>query len=142
MTLSTNELIPVLIIIAGGVLYHVAQKSTPHGVDPFLSLFLSFGLASLGCLAIAAARGHVAGSQFHAISWTAFALAASLVSIESGYLIGYRNGLKINITSFACNTMIAVVLVFVGAIFYAERFTSRNVLGAVLCIAGLLLLRF
>ncbi len=142
MTLSTNELIPVLIIITGGVLYHVAQKSTPRGVDPFLSLFLSFGLASLACLIIAATRGHASGSQLRTINWTAFALAASLVGIESGYLIGYRNGLKINITSFACNTMIAVVLVFFGAFLYGERFTLRNTLGAVLCLGGLLLLRF
>jgi len=142
MTFSINQAIPVLIIITGGVLYHVAQKSTPRGVDPFLSLFVSFGLAALACLAIAATRGHAAGGQFRSINWTAFVLAASLVGIESGYLIGYRNGLKINITSFACNTMIAVVLVFVGAMFYDERFTARNTLGAVLCIAGLLLLRF
>jgi len=142
MTLSMNEVIPVLIIITGGVLYHVAQKSTPRGVDPFLTLFLSFGLAALACLAIAATRGHAAGSQFRSINWTAFALAASLVGIESGYLIGYRNGLKINVTSFACNTMIAVVLVIVGLFIYGERFSGRNLLGAALCISGLLLLRF
>lgn len=142
MTLSMNEVIPVLIIITGGVLYHVAQKSTPRGVDPFLTLFLSFGLAALACLTIAAIRGHAAGPQLRSINWTAFALAASLVSIESGYLIGYRNGLKINVTSFACNTMIAVVLVFLGASFYGERFTGRNLVGAALCIGGLLLLRF
>ncbi|MGZ4816909.1 MAG: EamA family transporter [Terriglobales bacterium] len=142
MTISMNEAVPVLFIITGGVLYHVAQKSTPRGVDPFLSLFLSFGLAALACLAIAATRGHAAGAQFRSINWTAFVLAGSLVGIESGYLIGYRNGLKINITSFACNTMIAVVLLFLGALFYGERFTARNTFGAVLCIAGLLLLRF
>lgn len=142
MTLSMSEAIPVMIIISGGVLYHVAQKSTPRGVDPFLTLFLSFGLAALACLAIATTRGHAAGSQFRSINWTAFALAASLVGIESGYLIGYRNGLKINITSFACNTMIAVVLVLIGAFIYGERFSARNFLGAALCISGLLLLRF
>jgi drug/metabolite transporter (DMT)-like permease len=137
-----NEAIPVLIIITGGVLYHVAQKSTPRGVDPFLTLFLSFGLAALTCLLIAVTRGHAVGGQFRSINWTAFVLAGSLVGIESGYLIGYRNGLKINITSFACNTMIAVVLVFIGMLFYGERFTARNTLGAALCIVGLFLLRF
>jgi drug/metabolite transporter (DMT)-like permease len=142
MNLTSAELIPVIIIVAGGVLYHVAQKATPHGVDPFLALFVSFGLASLACLGLALARGHASAAQFRAISWTSFGLAAALVGIESGYLIGYRNGLQLNLTSFACNNMIAIVLVGLGALMYGERMTLRNTAGAVLCLGGLLLLRF
>ena len=142
MNLTSAELIPVIIIVTGGVLYHVAQKATPHGVDPFLALFVSFGLASLACLALALTRGHASEGQFRAINWTSFGLAAALVSIESGYLIGYRNGLQLNLTSFACNNMIAVVLVVLGALIYGERLTLRNAAGAALCLGGLLLLRF
>jgi len=142
MNLTSTELIPVIIIVTGGVLYHVAQKATPHGVDPFLALFLSFGLASLSCLALAIARGHASASQFRTINWTQFVLAASLVAIESGYLIGYRNGLQLNLTSFGCNNMIAIVLVVLGAIIYGEHLTLCNTAGAVLCLGGLLLLRF
>jgi drug/metabolite transporter (DMT)-like permease len=142
MNLTTAELIPVMIIVTGGVLYHVAQKATPHGVDPFLALFLSFGLAALTCLALSIARGNASAAQFRLINWTSFVLAASLVAIESGYLIGYRNGLQLNLTSFACNNMIAIVLVVLGALLYAERLTLRNATGAALCLVGLLLLRF
>jgi len=142
MNLTSAELIPVLIIVTGGVLYHVAQKATPHGVDPFLALFVSFGLASLACLVLAFTRGHASAGQFRTINWTSFVLAAALVGIESGYLIGYRNGLQLNLTSFACNNMIAVVLVVLGALIYGERLTLRNATGAALCLGGLLLLRF
>jgi len=142
MNLTSAELIPVIIIVTGGVLYHVAQKATPHGVDPFAALFVSFGLASLACLALAMTRGHASAGQFRSINWTSFGLAAALVGIESGYLIGYRNGLQLNLTSFACNNMIAIVLVVLGALIYGERLTLRNATGAVLCLGGLLLLRF
>ena len=142
MNLTSAELIPVIIIVAGGVLYHVAQKATPHGVDPFLALFVSFGLASLACLTLGLTRGHATAAQFRAINWTSFALAAALVGIESGYLIGYRNGLQLNLTSFACNNMIAIILVVLGALIYGERLTLRNATGAALCLVGLLLLRF
>jgi len=142
MNLTSSELIPVVIIVTGGVLYHVAQKATPRAVDPFLALFLSFALASLTCLLLSITRGHASASQLRTINWTSFVLAASLVAIESGYLIGYRNGLQLNLTSFACNNMIAIVLVILGAAVYGERLTLRNAAGAVLCLAGLLLLRF
>lgn len=141
MHLETPEVISVGLIITGGVLYHLAQKSTPALIDPFVSLCISFGLASLICLGLAIGRGGVSATQIHRLNWTSVALALSVVAIESGYLIGYRFGLKLNITSFACNTMIAVVLLGVGTFLYRESFTLRNAAGMVLCIVGLVLLR-
>ncbi|ABF40148.1 hypothetical protein Acid345_1145 [Candidatus Koribacter versatilis Ellin345] len=141
MNLSTSEIITVGMIIGGGVLYHLCQKATPSTLDPFLALFISFGLASLTCLCIAASHHSVSLEQLHRLNWVSVGLAASLVAIESGYLIGYRYGLKLNITSFACNTMVALVLLVVGTVVYRESFTLRSASGFVLCIIGLLLLR-
>lgn len=141
MQLSTGEVVSVSMIIGGGVLYHLAQKSTPATLDPFLALFLSFGLASVSCLVIALARHEATAAQLHRVNWASIALAASVVAIESGYLLGYRLGLKLNITSFACNTMIALVLLLVGSFLYRESFTLRNAGGMLLCVLGLVLLR-
>jgi drug/metabolite transporter (DMT)-like permease len=133
-------IVPLLMIVGGGVLYHVSQKATPAAVDPFLALFISFGLASLACLGIFIARQGLSAAQLHRVSWTSIALALSLVAIESGYLIGYRAGLRLNITSFVCNNLIALVLLGVGTILYREAFTLRTGSGMVICAAGLLLL--
>jgi hypothetical protein len=141
MNLSSSEIISVSMIIGGGVLYHLCQKATPATLDPFLALFISFGLASLTCLGIAASRHGITSEQLHRLNWASVGLAASVVAIESGYLLGYRFGLKLNITSFACNTMIALVLLAVGTVVYRESFTVRSASGFVLCIIGLLLLR-
>lgn len=133
-------IVPLVFIIGGGVLYHVAQKATPATVSPFLSLAISFGLASLICLGLFAAREGFSAEQFHRVSWTSIGLALSVVLIESGYLIGYRKGLALNITSFVCNNVIALVLLVVGTFLYRESFTFRTGSGMVLCVAGLLLL--
>jgi drug/metabolite transporter (DMT)-like permease len=132
--------IPLILIIGGGVLYHLAQKATPATVDPFLSLAISFGLASLTCLGLLAVRGGFSGAQLHRANWTAIALGLSVVMIESGYLIGYRTGLRLNLTSFVCNNVIALVLLVLGTFLYRESFTLRTGSGMVLCVAGLLLL--
>jgi drug/metabolite transporter (DMT)-like permease len=141
MNLNSMEVIPVIMIIGGGVLYHVCQKATPAGVDPFLALCISFGLASLGCLGLFVGKQGLARPQLHLVNWTSIALAGALMVIESGYLIGYRAGLKLKVTSFACNNMIALVLLGVGTFFYGESFTFRTGSGMALCVAGLLLLR-
>ncbi|SRR6266567_2405861 len=140
MNLNSTVVIPVIMIIGGGVLYHVSQKATPVRLDPFLALGISFGLASLGCLGLFVSK-HLATPELHRVNWTSIALAVALMLIESGYLIGYRAGLKLNVTSFACNTVIALVLLAVGTFFYGESFSFRTGSGMLLCVAGLLLLR-
>ena len=137
---NSLAILPLLMIVGGGVLYHVSQKATPAAVDPFLALCISFGLASLVCLGLFIARQGFSASQLHRVNWTSVALACSLVAIESGYLIGYRAGLKLNITSFICNNLIALVLLGVGTLLYREAFTIRTGSGMVICAAGLLLL--
>jgi drug/metabolite transporter (DMT)-like permease len=141
MNLNSMAVIPVIMIIGGGVLYHVCQKATPAGLDPFLALGISFGLASLGCLGLFVGKHGLATPELHRVNWTSMALAFALMLIESGYLIGYRAGLKLNLTSSACNNMIALVLLGVGTFFYGESFSFRTGAGMALCMAGLLLLR-
>jgi drug/metabolite transporter (DMT)-like permease len=141
MNLNSMEGIPVIMIIGGGVLHHVCQKATPAGLDPFLALSISFGLASLRCLGLFIGKQGFTTRELHRVNWTSIALAVALMLIESGYLIGYGAGLKLNLTSFACNNLIALVLLAVGTFFYGESFSFRTGSGMVLCVAGLLLLR-
>jgi drug/metabolite transporter (DMT)-like permease len=140
MQIGGLGIIPLIMIVGGGVLYHVCQKATPAALDPFLALCISFGLASLACLGLFVVREGLSTPQLHRVSWTSFALALALVAIESGYLIGYRAGLKLNITSFVCNNLVALLLLVLGTLLYRESFTLRTCSGMVLCVSGLLLL--
>lgn len=142
MDIAAGRALPVIMILLGGVVYHLAQKSTPSRVDPFLSLAASFSLTAAACLAIFLAGGKAFGAELRKINWTAFALAAALLAIESGYLIGYRNGLKLNITSLACNTAIAIALFAIGVIAYGEGVSPRVVIGGALCLLGLALISY
>jgi drug/metabolite transporter (DMT)-like permease len=135
------EVVPLIMIIGGGVLYHVCQKATPVGVSPFLALAISFGLASLGCLALFVGNHGFTTTAPHSVSWTSVALAGALILIESGYLIGYRGGLQLNRTAFTSNNMVALVLLAIGTFFYGESFSARTGAGMLLCVAGLLFLR-
>lgn len=141
MNPRTLEPVTLIMIIGGGVLYHVSQKATPAGLNPFLTLAVSFGLASLGCLALFLGGPGLAAPGLRGINWTSVALAAALMLIESGYLIGYRAGLQLNRTAFACNNLVALALLGVGTLAYGESFGVRTGLGMALCAAGLLFLR-
>src|SRR5256885_17051267 len=98
MSTSVSGLIPIAMIVVGGILYHVSQKSTPRGVDPFFSLSVSFGIAALACLAIYFIRGGAAG-QTKLVNWAAIGVALSVVPVASGYLIAFRARVRITVTS-------------------------------------------
>jgi drug/metabolite transporter (DMT)-like permease len=140
MQLNGMGIVPLILIVGGGVLYHLCQKATPATLDPFLALCISFGLASLACLGLFVAREGLSTAQLHRVSWTSIALSLALVAIESGYLIGYRAGFKLNITSFVCNNLVALALLLLGTFLYRESFTLRTCSGMLLCVSGLLLL--
>lgn len=141
MNPKSLEPVTLVMIIGGGVLYHVSQKATPAGLNPFLALAVSFGLASLGCLVLFVGHPGGAGPGIAGVNWTSVGLAAALMLIESGYLIGYRSGLELSRTAFACNNLVALALLGVGTFFYGESFGVRTGVGMVLCVAGLLFLR-
>lgn len=141
MNPKSLEPVTLIMIIGGGVLYHVSQKATPAGVSPFLALAVSFGLASLGCLALFVGNQGLATPALSGVNWTSIGLAAAVMLIESGYLIGYRAGLQLSRTAFACNNLVALGLLAVGTFYYGESFGIRTGLGMVLCVAGLWFLR-
>ena len=132
--------VPLLMIVGGGVLYHVSQKATPAAVDPFLALWISFGLASLACLGIFIARQGFSATQLHRVNWTSIALSCSLKTNKTKNQNNKHAGLKLNITSFVCNNLLALVLLGIGTVLYREAFTFRTGSGMVICAAGLLLL--
>lgn len=141
MNPKSLEPITIAMIIGGGVLYHVSQKATPAGVNPFLALAVSFGLASVGCLAMFVGHQGVAAAGLSGVNWTSVGLAAAVMLIESGYLIGYRAGLQLSRTAFACNNLVALALLAVGTFYYGESFRVKTGVGMMLCVAGLWFLR-
>ena len=61
-------------------------------------------------------------------------------SLEVGYILTYRAGWKINTASLVTNIALAILLLFIGFLFYGEPITGRKLLGVVICCIGLFFL--
>lgn len=72
--------------------------------------------------------------------WPIWALAASVVGIEIGYLLAYRAGWPLGTTTGITYTSTMVLLTVIGAAWFSEAMTMRRVAGIVLAIGGLWLL--
>lgn len=134
---------PILLIVASNVCYNISAKSTPGGVNPFASLLVTYLVSALatGVLLVASAAGKDGVLvQFRQINWSSVVLGLSLVGLEFGYIMAYRAGWAVSIGSLVANIGLAVILVFVGALFYKEKITGFQAIGILLCLAGLVFL--
>ena len=132
---------PVAIVVLSTVLYHAAQKSIPAAAPPVASLLVSYGVALLGTLALLPffpLRAPV-GRSFRQLNWASAAIGVTIVGVELGFLLAYRAGWRVSVGAAVSNAAVAALLIPVGLIAFGERLSGVNVLGLLLCVAGLIL---
>jgi uncharacterized membrane protein len=137
-----SHYLPLLLAVAGGLLYHVSQKLIPRGVNPYWAVIFAYlaGIAACGvALWLLPAAGTMRES-WRAADWTVLGLGAGAVLIEIGFVLAYRSGWQISLASVSANVAIALMLIPIGLLFYQETLTRANLLGLVLCLTGLVLL--
>ena len=119
---------PIALITLANCFYNICTKSTPEQANPFLSLCVTYLTADAVSL------------ELSKLNWTAPTLGLAVVALEVGYILTYRAGWKINTASLVTNIALAILLLFIGFLFYGEPITGRKLLGVVICGIGLFFL--
>lgn len=141
MTSGKLLVLSVVAIVASNVLYHVSQKSIPAGVHPLLSVAVTYAAALLVTLLLwpLSPGGPPKLSGLAQLNWATLGVAVSAVGIEIGFLLAYRAGWNISIGSLVVSVAVAILLIPTGLLLYREHLSAANVVGIVLCLAGLVL---
>jgi len=133
---------PIVLIVGSNIIYNISQKSTPGRANPFLALLVTYLVAAL--LTAIALFFHASDNgmlkSVKELNWTSVLLGFSIVGLEFGYLMAYRAGWNISVGSLVANIALAVALIPVGIFLYNESFELHKIIGAALCIAGLVLI--
>ncbi len=132
----------IAMIVTSNVVYHIAQKSTPEKANPFAALLVTYLTASIvTAIALLVSRTDEGFFQsFEKLNWISLILGVSIVGLEFGFLMAYRSGWNISLGSLVANSAVAVALIPVGIILYQEGFELNKIIGAALCIAGLVII--
>ena len=119
--------------------YHLVLKVTPAGVNPLLSLMVTYALvaAAFGVLLLAAPGGFEWRGELRQINWTALALAAVIIGLDLGFLFLSRGGCEVSLGALVTQSAAAMVLLVVGVAVFREKLTAANLAGLVLCLVGL-----
>ena len=134
---------PLLLVVGGSLMYHVAAKSVPRTLEPFGALIGVYATALLASLAAYAFARRGALPPGVSSLWhpTVAAVGIGALMIELGFLLTYRAAWPVSTASVMTNGAVAVLLLPIGALFFSEAITLIRVGGVGLCLVGLWLLQ-
>lgn len=133
---------PMLLVVGANTFYNVCAKSLPEEVNAFASLSITYLMASVLSIILFFITGSQKNliTEVSKVNWTTFVLGISIVALEFGYISIYRAGWKISVATLVANIGLACVLLIVGLLLYKEVISLRQVIGMVVCAAGLFLI--
>lgn len=133
---------PLFVVVISNVLYNITSKSIPERISPWAVLVVTYLVASflsfIAYFIFEDNRDFIHSVQ--KMNWTGFALGFSMVGLEIGYIFIYRIGWKISVASLLANLLLAVILLFIGLLFYREQLNLKQLIGIAFCMAGCILL--
>ena len=127
------------VAIACTVAYHLVLKLTPAGVNPLLSLAVTYALVTVlfGALLAASPGGFEWRQEARQLNWTAIALAVAIVGLDLAFLFLYRSGFEVSLGALVTQSSAAMLLLVVGVAVFREKLSLANSAGIVLCLVGL-----
>jgi len=139
MTLFLTASLAVLATI----LYHLFQRLTPTEVNPALALIVTYSSAIVATLFLFAFYPmRTLPDAFAKLNWASVTLGAAVLGIELGVLLAYRAGWQISLLALVINGFSALCLALIGMIFFKEKLSLFNIIGIVLCLAGLIMINW
>lgn len=136
---------PLFLLIGSNLVYQSCAKSSSKDANAFAILTVVYAIATALSLALYLIAGRGSGSfasNVKAMNWANFAMGAAIIGLEGGFICLYRAGWNISIGPIMSYTGVAIGLLIVGALFYGEHVTLRQVFGTLLCLAGIALVSF
>jgi drug/metabolite transporter (DMT)-like permease len=134
----------ITLAIASSALYHFTAKSTPSNVNFTVSLLVTYAVAFvvtlLGFLFFPATNGIAA--ELKQLNWATIGLAIAIVGIEFGFLLTYRSGWNLGIAAVLVNVVASLILVPVAMFIFKDKISWINILGILVCLAGLVMLNW
>ena len=134
----------ITLAIVSSALYHFVAKSTPSNVNFTVSLLVTYAFAFLvtliGFLFFPVTNGVLA--EIKQLNWASIGLAIAVVGIEFGFLLTYRSGWNLGIAAVLVNVVASLILVPVAIYVFKDEISWVNILGILVCLAGLVMLNW
>ncbi len=134
----------ITLAIVSSALYHFSQKGTPANVNPAVAImvtyFVAFFLTSSLLFFLPPQNGILA--EVRKLNWASYLLAFGVVGLEVGFLLVYRAGWNLGLAAVLVNVVASLILVPVAIFVFSDKLSWVNIVGILVCLAGLVMLNW
>lgn len=134
----------ITLAIVSSALYHFSAKSVPSNINFAISLVVTYtvalGITLITTFLFPAQNGLT--FELKQLNWASFLLAIAIVGIEFGFLLVYRSGWNLGIAALLTNVVASLILVPVAIFVFKDKLTLINIVGILVCLAGLVMLNW
>lgn len=130
---------PIALVLLSNTVYQVCAKGVPDKVSPYAALTVTYlvGAVFSALLHVLLYPGSSLLREFSRMNWAPFVLGLVIVGLEVGWIYAYRAGWPVSVGNLVASALLAIVLIFVGALFYKEALTWNRLVGIAICLIGL-----
>ena len=134
----------IMLAICSSALYHFSQKQIPAGANPIVSVIVTYVISLILCFVLLSFLPPKEGmiQAVRQLNWASYVLALSLVGLEVGFLLVYRSGWNIGLAAVLVNVVASLILIPVALLVFKDALSWVNILGILVCLAGLVMLNW
>ena len=135
---------PMALVVVSNIVYQVCTKSTPNDINPFASLIVTYlvGAAASAVLYFLLGPNGNLLNECEKLNWTSFVLGVVIVGLEAGWIFAYKAGWQVSTGFIVQSAFLAAALLLVGYFVYRESLTWNKLVGAAICLIGLVFINY
>lgn len=137
-----NYIWPIALVILSNVMYQICAKKVPQDLNPFASLTVTYlvgAVASIVMYYTLNRQGNLI-KEFGKLNWAPFVFGLVIVGLEVGWIYVYKAGWQVSVAPVVQSAFVAVILIFVGFMFYSEPLSWNKIVGIVICLIGMIII--
>ncbi len=133
---------PIVLAVCADIVYQISAKSTPHDINPFASLTITYliGAAISAAIYFLVSSGGNLINEIKEINWATFLMGLAIVGLEAGSIYMYKVGWNINTGYIVKSIILGIALIAVGYFLYKEQVSGTKIAGIAVCMLGLFLI--
>jgi drug/metabolite transporter (DMT)-like permease len=135
---------PIALVVVSNTLYQICANSVPEDMNPFASIIVTYlvGAAVSAILYFVLGSGGNLVREFGKVNMAPFVLGLAIVGLEAGWIYAYKAGWQVSTGFIVQSSFLAIVLLLVGYLLYHEALTWNKLLGAAICLIGLIFINY
>ena len=133
-----------MIVLVGAVSFHYFIRRIPTSLNPIVAvvaIYVAVVILGTALIPFFPSEGGLA-KHIRQLNWTQIAVAISVLMLDIGFILMYRNGWNISSGNLVTSVFTNFALLLIGALLIGEKATPTNLAGVVICIIGVAMIGY